>query len=129
MFGRLAMVGATRLNESAYLLRKSGENVSENKTVNGFIESNPAKEIANLIMNDLKGLLKKHKLKIEQCPLKPEVIGFLGRAISTNSLTKKQAKTLMAKWFEENLEENGKEKDSHDDNNNDNGNDNIGGQT
>ena len=72
-------------------------------------------------MNDLKGLLKKHKLTIQECPLKPEVIGFLGRSISTGALSKKQAKTLMTKWFEENLEiygkkENNYDNDSHNDN-------------
>jgi Asp-tRNA(Asn)/Glu-tRNA(Gln) amidotransferase B subunit len=90
-------------------------NLDADNTVNGSIDLS-GKVIANLIMNDLKGLLNKYKLKIEQCPLKPEVIGFLGRSIASNNLTKKQAKALMAKWFEENLK-NGEEKNS---NNNDN---------
>ena len=64
----------------------------------------PGKEIANLIMNDLKGLLKKNKLTIEESPIAPEFIGFLGRCIASGSLDKKQAKKLLTDFFNENLE-------------------------
>lgn len=62
------------------------------------------KVIANLIMNDLKSLLKKNKLTIEQSPLAPEVIGFLGRSIASGALKKQKARDFLAKWFNENLE-------------------------
>jgi len=59
------------------------------------------KVIANFIINDLKGMLSKRKLTIEQCPIAPEVIGFLGRAVAAGSLTKKQMRKLVQTWMDE----------------------------
>ena len=61
------------------------------------------KQLANMINNDLKALLKKYKLTIEECPLKPEVIGFLARQVANGLLTKAKAKEFMTKWFNDNV--------------------------
>lgn len=64
-------------------------------------KQNPNKIIVNFIMNDLKGILNKKKLSIENCPIAPEVIGFLARLVSENYLDKKQMKKLVTKWVED----------------------------
>ncbi len=56
-----------------------------------------------MVMNDLKGLLKKHKRTIETCPLPAEYVGFLAICATNGSLTMKQVKALLVKHFEENL--------------------------
>jgi len=56
------------------------------------------KVIANLILNDLKGILNKKKRTIATSHIPPEVVGFFGRCINNGSLTKKQVKNLMADW-------------------------------
>jgi Asp-tRNA(Asn)/Glu-tRNA(Gln) amidotransferase B subunit len=68
-------------------------------------EPTVGKITANLILNDLKALLKKEKLTIEQSPLKPELIGFFAKSIHSGALTKQQVKKLMTKFFYENLNE------------------------
>ncbi len=59
------------------------------------------KLIANLLINDLKGLLKKSKLTIDQCPIKPELMGFLARGINQGTLTRKFVKKFLINTFEE----------------------------
>lgn len=63
------------------------------------------KTVANLIMNDLKGLLKKEKLPIEESPIAPEVVGFLGRQVADGQMLLKEARKKLKKWFYENLED------------------------
>jgi Asp-tRNA(Asn)/Glu-tRNA(Gln) amidotransferase B subunit len=64
-------------------------------------EKTEGKQIANIIINDPLGLLKKRKLTIDESPIKPELMGFLGRAIHNGTLTKKYVKQFLIKTFEE----------------------------
>lgn len=57
------------------------------------------KIIANLLNNQILGLLKKNKLTIEECPVAPEFLSFLARCIERGDLDKKQAKELIKKSF------------------------------
>ena len=63
------------------------------------------KAIANFILNDLKGILNKRKLTIEQCPLATEVVGFLVRQTVNGNLNKQKLKPLVIKLIEEKLNE------------------------
>jgi len=68
---------------------------------------------ANLIINDLLGLLKKNKLTIEQSPIKPETIRMFAELQHKGLLTNKSVRKLLTKFFYENLE-NEQEKNSND---------------
>ena len=48
------------------------------------------KIVANLLLNDIKGLLNKHKLTIEQCPISPAVLALLARFIRMRHYQKEQ---------------------------------------
>jgi Asp-tRNA(Asn)/Glu-tRNA(Gln) amidotransferase B subunit len=61
------------------------------------------KIIANFVINDLKCWLKKEKISIENCPLKPEVIGMLAGLVEKGLIDKKQMKKLAKNWFYEDL--------------------------
>lgn len=61
----------------------------------------PGKAIANLILNDLQGLLKKHSISVQDSPVKPEALGFLGRRVADGSLSSQQARKLLTRWFHE----------------------------
>ncbi len=59
------------------------------------------KIIANLLINNLKGELKRRNLSIIESPIKFEALGFLGRAIQCGALTQKQVKEIIINWMKE----------------------------
>lgn len=76
------------------------------------------KPIANFILNDLKGILNKRKLSFDDCPLAPEVIGFLVRASINGQLDKRKIRPLVEKWIDENVKKRKENSDDNNDNNN-----------
>lgn len=67
-----------------------------------MIDDKPSigKVIANIINNDLKALLKKHKLSIEECPVSPDDLAAIARFMRVGLLDKKQVKQMLEKRFE-----------------------------
>ncbi len=72
--------------------KKGYKIMSENKS--------DGKVIANFLLNDLLGILRKKKIKIENCPISPEVLGFLCRTVNRGDLDRKSLIKFVVKWTE-----------------------------
>lgn len=55
------------------------------------------RRIASLMNNDLRGLMKKHKM--ETPPMAPEIIGAIAAAVELGVFDMKAAKSLLATYF------------------------------
>ena len=64
-------------------------------------DKSDGKVIANFILNEMTGMVRKHKTTIVDCGITPEVIGFLCRQVKDGTLTPKQRKALVEKWLTE----------------------------
>jgi len=52
------------------------------------------KKIANLLLNDFKGLLKKHKVEINTCGISPEEFVMLAKLLHIGVIDKKQFREI-----------------------------------
>ena len=57
------------------------------------------KVLCNWLTNDLQGLLKKHKLAIENCGIAPDDFGILIRLHHNGILTKAETRNQLEKWL------------------------------
>ena len=59
--------------------------------------------ISKFIINDLKAILNKHKLSIEDNPLPPEAVWLMARAVQGGVITKREMRNCAQRWIDEQM--------------------------
>ncbi len=57
--------------------------------------------VANFMINDFKAMIKKRKMKMKNCPIAPEVLGYMCRMVVDGHLEKKDRNRIIENWLDE----------------------------
>ena len=94
--------------ETSYALSEYDADVlASDKAVSVFFEeamkslpAEAAKALANLVINDLLGKLNAENKTVQNCPIKPAMMGDLVKAVQSGKISSKGAKEVFAKMWE-----------------------------